>query len=38
MSGYIVTWIGLKETLMLMGSIYLLMTFSLLINPALRKM
>ena len=37
-SGYIVSWIGLQATLIAMGTLYLLTTLSLLVNPALRKM
>ncbi len=37
-SGFVVTWIGLRSTLLLMGGIYLLATLSILINPALKGM
>jgi MFS family permease len=37
-SGYVVAGIGFEYTLVLMGTVYLLTTASLLINPALRKM
>jgi MFS family permease len=36
--GYVVAWIGLETTLVLMGAIYLLSTLSLLLNPALKGM
>jgi ribose/xylose/arabinose/galactoside ABC-type transport system permease subunit len=35
-SGYIVTWIGLRATILTMGTLYLLTTLALLVNPALR--
>ncbi len=38
MSGYMVTWLGLQMTLLIMGALYLLTTLSLLVNPALRGM
>ncbi len=37
-SGFVVTWIGLRATLVAMGAIYLLATLSILINPALKQM
>ncbi len=37
-SGYVVAWIGLWGTILLMGVLYLLATLSLLVNPALRGM
>lgn len=37
-SGFVVTWIGLRATLIVMGAIYLLATLSILVNPALKKM
>ena len=37
-SGYIVAWLGLQSTILLMGILYLAATLSLLINPALRGM
>lgn len=37
-SGFVIEWIGLQTTLLVMGTIYLLTTLSLLINPALREM
>lgn len=37
-SGYVVAWIGLQATLLVIGALYLSTTLSLLINPALRKM
>ena len=37
-SGYIVTWIGLEYTLLVMGALYFVTTASLLVNPALKKM
>ena len=36
--GYIASWLGLRATLIIMGGIYLLTTFSLLVNPAMKKM
>ncbi|QBD80570.1 MFS transporter [Ktedonosporobacter rubrisoli] len=35
-SGYLVQWLGLQMTLIVMGTIYLASTLSLLINPALK--
>ena len=37
-SGYVVAWIGLQATILVMGALYLMTTLSLLINPALRNM
>lgn len=37
-SGFVVSWIGLRATLAVMGVIYLLATLSILVNPALKKM
>lgn len=37
-SGFVIEWIGLQTTLLVMGSLYLLTTLSLLVNPALREM
>jgi MFS family permease len=37
MSGYVVNWIGMQPTLMVIGVIYTLATLSLLVNPALRQ-
>ncbi len=37
-SGFVIEWIGLHTTLLVMGSLYLLTTLSLLVNPALREM
>jgi MFS family permease len=37
-SGYLATWIGLQMTLIVIGTVYLVTTLSLLLNPALRKM
>ncbi len=37
-SGFVVTWIGLRATLMVMGTLYLLVTLSILVNPTLKKM
>lgn len=37
-SGYIVAWLGLRTTILLMGVLYLAATISLLVNPALRDM
>jgi predicted MFS family arabinose efflux permease len=37
-SGYLVTWMGLRMTLVAMGTVYLVTTLSLLIHPALRHM
>lgn len=36
--GFLVTWIGIPRTLLLMGAIYLLIALSLLVNPVLSKM
>ncbi|HET8839927.1 MAG TPA: MFS transporter [Ktedonobacteraceae bacterium] len=38
LSGYMVAWVGLHTTLLIMGTLYLVTTLSLLINPALRQM
>lgn len=38
LSGYLVTWLGLQTTLLIMGVLYLTTTLSLLVNPALKKM
>lgn len=37
-SGFVVTWIGLRATLAIMGIIYLAATLSILVNPALKHM
>jgi MFS family permease len=37
-SGYIVSWLGLSTTILIMGILYLLATLSLLINPVLKGM
>ncbi|HEY7418996.1 MAG TPA: MFS transporter [Ktedonobacteraceae bacterium] len=37
-SGFVVEWIGLQTTLLVMGTLYLLTTLSLLVNPALHEM
>ena len=37
-SGYIVSWLGLSTTILIMGTLYLLATLSLLVNPALKGM
>lgn len=37
-SGFVVTWIGLRTTLTVMGAIYLLATLSILVNPKLKGM
>lgn len=37
-SGYLATWIGLRMTLIVIGTVYLVTTLSLLLNPVLRKM
>ena len=37
-SGYLATWIGLQMTLIVIGTVYLVTTLSLLLNPDLRKM
>ncbi len=37
-SGFVITWIGLRATLLAMGALYLLATLSILVNPALRQM
>lgn len=36
--GFVAVWIGLRWTLALMGTLYLLATLSILVNPALKKM
>jgi MFS family permease len=36
--GYVVAWLGLQATLLVMGALYLLTTLTLLVNPALRGM
>lgn len=38
LSGFVVTWFGLRLTLVIMGTLYLLSTLSLVLNPALKKM
>lgn len=38
LAGFLVTWIGMSTSLIIMGAIFLAITLSLLINPALRKM
>lgn len=37
-SGYVVTWIGLEAILIAMGTMYLLTTVQLFVNPALKAM
>ncbi len=37
-SGYVVSWLGLSTTILIMGTLYLLATLSLLVNPALKGM
>jgi MFS family permease len=37
-SGFVITWIGLRATLLAMGVLYLLATLSILVNPALKHM
>jgi MFS family permease len=37
-SGYIVSWLGLPTTILIMGTLYLLATLSLLVNPVLKGM
>ncbi|GCE08244.1 MFS transporter [Dictyobacter aurantiacus] len=37
-SGFVVSWIGLSPTLLIMGALYLLTTLSLLVNPVMRQM
>ncbi|HLX57028.1 MAG TPA: MFS transporter [Ktedonobacteraceae bacterium] len=37
-SGYLVAWLGFRMTLLVMGALYFVTTFSLLVNPALKKM
>ncbi len=37
-SGYLVQWIGIQASLLVLGACYLVTTASLLVNPALRKM
>jgi MFS family permease len=36
-SGYIVMWLGLQMTLLVMGALYLVTTLSLLLNPAISR-
>ncbi len=38
LSGYLGAWLGLQNTLLVLGAIYVLMTASLLVNPTLRHM
>ncbi|GHP01016.1 MFS transporter [Reticulibacter mediterranei] len=38
LSGYVVAWIGLQMTLLIMGILYFVTTLSLLVNPALKAM
>lgn len=38
LSGFVVTWVGLQATLLIMGALYLAATLSLLVNPALKRM
>lgn len=37
LGGFLVTWIGIQNTLLAMGALYLVTTLSLLVNPALRE-
>ncbi|HLG62418.1 MAG TPA: MFS transporter [Ktedonosporobacter sp.] len=37
-SGFVVTWLGLRTTLFIMGLLYLMATLSILVNPALKSM
>jgi hypothetical protein len=37
-SGFVAVWIGLPATLVVMGSIYLLATCSIVVNPQLKQM
>ncbi|GCE14525.1 MFS transporter [Tengunoibacter tsumagoiensis] len=37
-SGYLISWLGLPTSLILMGSVYLLATLSMLLNPSFRKL
>ncbi len=37
-SGYVVSWIGLQATIAAMGTLYLVTTLSLLVNPFLKRM
>lgn len=37
-SGFVVSWIGLRTTLFVMGVLYLMATLSILVNPALKSM
>ena len=37
-SGFVVTWLGLRTTLIAMSVLYLLATLSILVNPALKQM
>ncbi len=38
LAGYMASWIGLRWSMGLMGAVYLLVTLSLLVNPALKAM
>lgn len=38
LAGYMVEWLGVRTTLLLQAACYLIITLSLLINPALREM
>ncbi|HEY0605378.1 MAG TPA: MFS transporter, partial [Herpetosiphonaceae bacterium] len=38
LTGYALEWVGLRPVLLALGSLYLITTLSLLINPALREM
>lgn len=37
-SGYLVQWVGIQGSLLIVGACYLVTTASLLVNPAMRKM
>jgi hypothetical protein len=36
-SGFVATWLGLFPTIVIMGTLYLISTLSLLLNPAFKK-
>jgi hypothetical protein len=38
LGAFLVAWIGIQATLLIMGALYLATTLSLLVNPALKKM
>ncbi|GHO59611.1 MFS transporter [Ktedonobacter robiniae] len=36
--GFLISWLGLQQTLVLMGTFYLIATLSFLVNPAMKQM